>query len=452
MAILLIGSTGSGKSTLGNFLIDPSEEAIFDNQVFKVAKGIKPETQHAQMELLKKDSGGKKLTVIDTPGLNESDVHDLKHMIEIIETLQKVDAVLACILVIKFNCKIDAQYKATVQYYTKLLPSLFERNVIIVMTGFAGDERTERMRKRLGIDVKKIKQTTIEEIRESGSLTYDPIIFTIDCLPDDVEERRVNLSVRDAIISMVASQRPFTSKFLMVAKTTYLRNEDKEKIKGYEGEITGYNKRLQQANARATEALEKIQSKEQEITEKDKRLKVMRDELRDKDSSELIEIAKWSVSEEWQILQWLSKEFDISSPCEIEAVDKWTNGHCQWKIYEETKFRITGKVEGEFMRGIYASLSLQTSKRRKYEKEIDSLRRDISTVERDRECLKQQLDHIQNHYKEHIEDIKRLEDFIEETRVKIDGLVSDFMTLDEAHERLQILEIQSPKPKKRRLE
>lgn len=35
--------------------------------------------------------------------------------------------------------KIDAQYKATVVYYRWLLPLLFEKNVIIVLTNFPTD-------------------------------------------------------------------------------------------------------------------------------------------------------------------------------------------------------------------------------------------------------------------------------------------------------------------------
>ena len=440
MAVLLIGSTGNGKSTLGNFLIDPGDETLFDKQIFKTAQTNIPQTQNVSQEAFKLKGSHLQLTVIDTPGLNESDMHDLKHMIQIIDSLQQVDGVLACVLVVKFTSKIDAQYRATVQYYRKLLPSLFERNVIVVMTGFATDDRSEQLRKRQGIDVQQIKRNTVREIVESGSLAYDPLLFTIDCLPFGEEERKLNLKVRDAILDKIASQKLFTSKSLMVAKTTFLINEDQENVKGYEGEVTGYNKRLQQANAKATEALQKTQSKEQEITDKDKELKSLQAELHEKDSSDLTEVAGWSINEEWKFFQWLSKSFDKTAPCEIDSVDRWTNGHCEWKDYEETKYRVSGKVEGEFMRGIYASVSLQASKRKKYKREIESLKQKIDQVEKHQHSLKEHLSEIKEHYKEYTQEMKLLGEFIKEKRVMIDALSGDYMTLDEARKRLKVLE------------
>ena len=123
----------------------------------------------------------------------------------------------------------------------------------------------------------------------------------------------------------------------MVAKTAYLKQEDMEKVRGYEGEVTGYNKRLQQANAKAEEALDKTQKKEQEITEKGKKLKTLQAELQEKNSTDLTEVASWSVSEKWKLLRYFSKSFDKTSPYEIDCVDKWTNGHCEWKDIIETR-------------------------------------------------------------------------------------------------------------------
>ena len=439
MAILLIGSTGNGKSTLGNFLIDPRDGVLLDKQIFKMAQENLPETQNVK-QVSFNDESGRVFKVIDTPGLNESNVHDLKHMIQIVDTLQKVDGVSACVFVVKFNSKIDAQYKETVQYYRKLLPSLFERNVIIVMTDYRTDARSELLRQRQGINVDQIKKNTLREIVESGFLTYDPLLFTIDCLPLDDEEWKFNLAERKAILKKIAAQKPFSSKDLKVAKTQYLKSLDQERIKECEGEITGYNQRLQQVNERAKEALVKTQLKQQEMTNKEKELNRLRAEVDDKDSSDLTEVTSWSVSESWKFLKFITREFDKTSPYEIASVSKWTNGKCKWKNYEQTTHGVKGKVEGDFMRGVYASISLETYKRRKYEHEVVSLRQRIDQAEKHLQSLSQHLNEIKERYREYADDITLLEKFIDERTTTIKHLDTDYLTLDEACKRLGDLE------------
>ena len=138
-------------------------------------------------------------------------------MMEVVEILQTVDRVIACVFVVKFDSKIDTQYKATVQYYRNFLPSLFERNVIIVMADYRTDARSEKLRKKQGVNVDLIKDNTVREIVESGSLAYDPLLYTINCLPLD-EERRSNLAGREAILSYIAAQTPFSYNELRLAK------------------------------------------------------------------------------------------------------------------------------------------------------------------------------------------------------------------------------------------
>ena len=275
MAILLIGSTGNGKSTLGNFLIDQTKEVIFDKQIFKTAKTNLPETQNVSLATFKDKSSGKTLTVIDTPGLNDSAVRDLEHMIQIVESLQKVGKVLAFIFVVKFDSKIDAQYKSTVQYYSKLLPPLSKGNVIIVMTDYATDRRSQILRKKQGIDVDKIKRNALRGVVESGSLAYEPSLFTIDCLPLTDEEQRSNLVVREAIVSKIVSQIPLNFTELKVLKTASLKNEDKLKIKVYEGEKRVYNARLEDTNTRAKETRMKMFQKLNDVTRQEMELQIL---------------------------------------------------------------------------------------------------------------------------------------------------------------------------------
>ena len=189
--VLLIGSTGMGKSTLGNYLLD--------QVCFATAKDNKPKTQNIQSQNGVFNCNGAavedlqyssvKFTVIDTPGLNESDAADLKHMIGIVEKLEKQSEITACILVVKFNAKIDAQYRKTIEYYSRLLPSLFEKNVFVVMTNFAMDPRSVAMRRNQGINIDIIIENTAIEVARSAHLNDEnPMVFHLDCLPFTSDE------------------------------------------------------------------------------------------------------------------------------------------------------------------------------------------------------------------------------------------------------------------------
>ena len=345
MAILLIGSTGNGKSCLGNFIIDPQDSHLWKHPTFKVAHSNLPETQDVQegTAIVKfpqtaEQPGDFMFRVIDTPGLNENSDADLRHMISLIENLNKVDLVSACILVVKFESKIDAQYVSTVRYYSKLLPSLFEKNVIVVMTDFATDERSVMMREKRGIDVEVAKKNALTAIVDSGCLTYEPMLFTIDSLPVTEDEYQLNLEERNSEYCniYIQSLTQVSTKTLWFAKTDAIKRLDREVVEKLDGEISGYNERLQQTQEKYPDALKIIQEKEKLVTDISSELNACNDDIALKETPDFVAANTWSLSKPWKMLRTLEEIFSIKSAHKITNVSKWTNGKCEWNELEET--------------------------------------------------------------------------------------------------------------------
>ena len=428
---------------MGNFLLDPSKEHIFgDNQAFTRARDNMPETQsvhHANKIVRYGNESTLAVTMIDTPGLNEDDVHDLKHMIQIVSTLHSIEhsELSACILVVKFDSKIDAQYKATVKYYRDLLPQLFEKNVIIVMTMFDSSEKAERERELRGIDVNRIRENTIREITESGKLPFKPILFMMNALPITEEERLTDLKERDSIMKYISLLSPTSTRSLRVAKTARLREDDEKAIAATNGEIDGYNDRLKELNKLAGDTLDKIKNKKRKSGELESELRNLRDDLKDYDSSEKVVVETWHFDTPWKFLDWNSEEFDVSAPCKVTNVVKWSNGKCQWRNLHEYHNGIKGVLEGNFMRGLYAELRLETTKRIKYAEEIISLHSSISSKEELLNEVNEALVEMESSNKQYESEIKSLLSYIKECNRKKKLYSQLYMTIEEACERLR---------------
>ena len=438
LSILMIGSTGNGKSSLGNFLIDPSDEHILGmNKVFRTARSSKPETQLVQCAYDRLVNPS--LQVIDTPGLNESASKDLSHMIQIVKKLKELKSITACIFCIKFESKIDAQYKATVAYYRRLLPSLFEGNIIIVLTNFPTDRRSVLLREKQGVDVNAIICDAQDEIVDIGNLSFNPPVFLIDSLPLSEEERRTSENCRSSILGYIKqSLQPIWIKELYVAKTPALKELDEKEIKRLDGEIHGYNMRLKEVNKEDEKVLDDIEQVQKEAAELRGEIRSIEAELQEKDSTKTVTVKTWNLQTSWKWFRSQTESFVVTAEYPIVDVTQWDNGHLTWKEFEwsEVPGHAHGTVEGKWFRGLYATVNLLAEKRVRYEKRVKFCKNKLAEKEQAHGVVMKSLKEYQNLAEEHREEIKLLNEYIEKRNKRKEDISTDPISIDEANKRL----------------
>ena len=449
MAILLIGSTGSGKSTLGNYLIDPSDVHMFDKPTFAMQRSRKPCTDQVQKETFEFGSNDLQNTfntcVIDTPGLNESPEADTRHMMNVLEAVENAEGIKACIFVVKFDAIIDAQYVATVKYYSNLLPQLFENNLVVVMTGFSMNERQVKLRERQGIVPEKIKENVLNELIKTGCSSYKPAVFMLDCqVLEDEDSAEPNQIVRESILSYIHAKLPtIPVQDIKVHKTASMIEYDQILHDEIEQKIKKENLEIFTSTTTNQELVQEIMNIEDLIRTKVHELKENELDLMDKDTEELVAIRTYNM-EQPKTLGVVSTVVRLESNFQIIKVDTWARCNCEWKGIsvkqcenEEEKYCFQGEVHGSFMRGVSASVTLQTEKRIKYASEIAQQKETCKSLKKEIHLLDDNLEEIRKCNVECEAQIRQLQENIEHQKAQLRITTGQqWITVGEAKERL----------------
>ncbi|CAE7554992.1 IAN4 [Symbiodinium sp. CCMP2592] len=263
--ILLVGSTGHGKSALGNFLLNPTLEHIWENQTFQVGDCRESCTQSCSIE----SSPSGRVKVMDTPGLNESHARDLPNMIKVVKSAQQLDNVHAVILVMKVDFRMDQTYKDTLLYYQKLLtPKVFNANLIIVLSA----------------DVKQLLD-----------LPKHPMVYGINSLPEMPEELDESTRTRNRILrSAAVNLAPAPLRGLKAPKTYAAETLRMTRASGKEGQITQKQETLSKLMNLPDPVKLQMKAHQDDADHAVQRVRSLKDEIRQLDSAELEVLAQWS--------------------------------------------------------------------------------------------------------------------------------------------------------------
>jgi hypothetical protein len=235
--VILVGSTGNGKSTLGSFLIDPDNS--YESSVFKRSNNsFTPETKICSsytcvLKLEDNFFNESICTFIDTPGLNEMDViKDVEHMIDVVDTILKYRHVRAIILCYKFGGKFDEQFERTARFYGDLFRKYLVSNIFMVMTSVELDVKAERKRIRDKVSLDVIRNEAQEKLQQILSLPFIPTCIMIDAepSPDPVELEPAKKN-RIQILQRIFSYRLVPTSNMEFRKTHSMQSKDTLEVK-----------------------------------------------------------------------------------------------------------------------------------------------------------------------------------------------------------------------------
>ena len=136
--ILLVGETGTDKSSLGNFIVG--------EQVFEVIDDSNLCTKDTKRKFSKIDP---QIAVVDTPGLQDNKYRDKIHYDKMVEIINSIKSLHLIVVVLNFaNPRITASIQYMIKFLCNLFPKNFAKHVAIVFTHYDHDYQMKINKKK----------------------------------------------------------------------------------------------------------------------------------------------------------------------------------------------------------------------------------------------------------------------------------------------------------------
>ena len=143
---LLIGETGSGKSSFGNLAVGISD-------AFEVSEDAESCTQDTFRKISQLDP---EISIVDTPGLQDSTGSDKVHYEKMLQIIKHMKYLHFVLIVFNYTCP---RFTSSIQFMIKFLCNVFPKNfahhVGIIFTHYHHDYQVKINKKKMILEKKE---------------------------------------------------------------------------------------------------------------------------------------------------------------------------------------------------------------------------------------------------------------------------------------------------------